>query len=279
MPEGPECHAAAKFLRRQFRGRRLMAIIIAHGRYTKKDPGGWDILRDSMLKAPNGILCRDVRVHGKMIYALLDGDLAIISTLGLTGKWQTRCAKHAGLCLVLDRGKLWFKDQLHYGTLTIATRATLESRLRKLGPDCTQGPQCISREYWAAMCEKHQKKELAVLLMNQSIIAGVGNYLKNEILHAAALHPCTLVEELSNDARENLLDQVIGVTHEWWKYKMRITTKRPRMQVYRRRRDSAGNPVTKVKASDGRTSHTTLRTPPPEPSSTVDPICPPGCTH
>ena len=260
MPEGPECHAAAAFLRRHSVGRRIQALIIVHGRYAKKDPKGWDLLGDS-LSATGALTVEAVCVHGKMIYLVLSGGLRIVTTLGLTGKWQTRCAKHTGICIVMDRGRLWFKDQLHYGTMSIATDAECEKRVARLGPDCTLGTESVDVGYWLAACEKHQEKQVSVLLMNQNVIAGIGNYLKNEVLHAAGVHPCTVVGTLSPEQQTMLLHHALAVTHLWWRYKMRLTSKRPRMHVYRRKKAPNGESVHKVKASDGRTSHTVLPSP------------------
>lgn len=283
MPEGPECHAAAAFLRRQCVGRRLVAAIIAHGRYVKKDPKGWDLLGTALADV-GPLAIEAVEVHGKMIYLVLANGMCIVTTLGLTGKWQTRCTRHAGLCLVLDKGRLWFKDQLHYGTLSIISLEECQRRIAKLGPDCTQGPGTICCDYWQTMCDKHQEKQVSVLLMNQNIVAGIGNYLKNEILHSAGVHPCAEVRDLSSQERQELLDHALVVVHTWWRYKMRLTATRPKMQVYRRKRTPGGDEVMKVKTADGRTSHTTLTQPPPPPSppervATSGPPCPLGCTR
>lgn len=279
MPEGPECHAAAAFLRRQCVGHRLTAMIILHGRYMKKDPKGWDMLR-CRLRQQGGPSVDAVRVHGKMIYLVLSGGLCIVTTLGLTGKWQTRCAKHTGICIVMDKGRLWFKDQLHYGTLSIITEEECEKRVARLGPDCTLGTESVDVGYWLAACEKHQEKQVSVLLMNQNVIAGIGNYLKNEVLHAAGVHPCTVVGTLSPEQQTMLLHHALAVTHLWWRYKMRLSSKRPRMHVYRRKKAPNGDDIRKVKASDGRTSHTTLpppRSPRQEPDATAFPSCQQEC--
>lgn len=52
------------------------------------------------------------------------------------------------------------------------------------------------------------------LLMDQSVIAGIGNTYSDEILHAAGLHPTTRMGELSDEEQHKLLDSMRSILLE-----------------------------------------------------------------
>ena len=61
--------------------------------------------------------------------------------------------------------------------------------LRKLGPDI-MNPSLDWRQIAARLQEsKFERRELAALYLDQSFLAGNGNYLRSEIAHHAGLHP------------------------------------------------------------------------------------------
>jgi len=136
MPEGPECHAIGARLRGWLVGERIQGFEIVGGRYARSPFPGAAALRAAVDKGRARVT--GVGVKGKMIFVILDeGDLALISTLGLSGTWSTRRTSNCDLRLDTSGNKVWFKDQLHYGTVAVVDRKGLDRRVERLGPDVT----------------------------------------------------------------------------------------------------------------------------------------------
>jgi len=211
MPEGPEVRRITDQLSTHATGATLRSIDFIDPRYT---PGGTQ-MRDDIgpLVIALPLTIEKVSCHGKFIYWELDGFI-IFQTLGMSGTWrQSKPPKHHRLAFNLTKsnGKkktLHYKDARCFGTFKIfsgsVAREKLATKLSKdLGPDllsdrATNPAEIITR------FRKHDTKTLCEVLMNQKVFAGIGNYLKAEILHECKLAPDTKVEDLDDFGILNL---------------------------------------------------------------------------
>lgn len=223
-------------------------VELTGGRYKKHGPfPGYDTL------------CKSLPLHlfvvgcvGKLIVMCFDKDIYILCTLGLTGKFQSRKGKHSGVTFKFGKISLYFDDQIHYGTLRVASFADLLSKVRTLGPDITVAGS-VSMSYLSDCLNTHKKWEIAKLLMDQRCFAGIGNYLKAEILYAAGIAPHSHCGSICSSKFESLLENIntIAARH----YGQILTGRREKLSVYGKRKDPSGCVVRKLKTSDGRTSH------------------------
>lgn len=196
MPEGPECHMIGTHMNKRLVGKKFVGIRVLGGRYmTHGPPNDFEILNQVLQETET--LVESVQVKGKLIYILLTGDYAVLSTLGMSGSWMiSKAPKHSDL--VLDYGDsehLWFTDPRHFGTLRIVTKKELKKILDKRGDDVLS-EQGVSREKFFALCDKYSHWTLPKLLMDQNKISGIGNYLKAEILYAAKVDPTVAISEI-----------------------------------------------------------------------------------
>jgi formamidopyrimidine-DNA glycosylase len=159
-------------------------------------------------------------------------------------------------------GRIWFKDQLHYGTLKVVTHAELEKKLKSLGWDCIQDPddpeRGLSRERWRATCGKRPTWTFPKLLMNQSCISGVGNYLKSEILYDARVSPHKAIGECDDAELERVYTAVASLPRRAFETKLSrgvVIRGRFFMKVYRKKVDPQGNVVKREKTTDNRITH------------------------
>ena len=257
MPEGPQCKLTSIRLHTQLSDRPLKDIIIRGGRYKKCGPPS------GLPELVQALADRNVRIDrvggkGKLIYFVLSNGSVILNTLGLSGSWTHTCQKHCDVEFVYSETKrIWFKDQLHYGTLKVTDMKGLASKLSQLGPDIVLGPSELSLELWKTMCEKHRTWQITKLLMSQNKISGIGNYLKAEILYAARIAPECTIEDIPEDALMRLHEQIVGIPNRvlLGKLKRRGSSGRYIMKVYGKKKDPGGNPVTRTKTADGRVSH------------------------
>lgn len=253
MPEGPECHRTAINLHARRAGSRLTEIKIVDGRYKTHGPfQGHDLLLHR-IKVSGGLGLLGVAAWGKLIVWIFEEDVYVHCTLGLKGAWSRTKRKHGGVCFVFDNGREWFNDQLHYGTIKVCDRAATIKKILSLGPDVCRPETGFTLAHFRAMVKKRGEWDISRLLMDQSAMAGLGNYLKSDVLYACGIHPCTLCKDISLLQQAQLHSTIIelSVGHlEAYKEGTRM-----RKLVYGRKRDKYGNKVSKTKTGDKRNTH------------------------
>lgn len=261
MPEGPECRRIAEQLAQKVSGKTLVDIRVMSGRYTKKEITGLTELKSRL---PIGVA--GAGVHGKFIYIICEGEYSIWNTLGMSGSWKTMPSKHARVALEFSDGTIvYFTDMRNFGTIKISTsRHSLIEKLQSLGPDMLA--EDVSHTKFIQVLRKKNKQNVCKVLMNQNVIAGVGNYLKADALWATSINPHANISDLSDDDLISLCDNIkkiirtsyetggatiqtfSGLEYEKGNYSSRFL-------VYNRKVDAEGNKVVRETTPDGRTTH------------------------
>lgn len=200
MPEGPEVRITTDFLK-TYIGKSLTNFGILSGRYSKKGC----IDNDVIAKLPATI--KDINCKGKFIYFEIESDQGnyyLFNTLGMTGNWGSKLTNHSRcVFLINDVETLYFNDIRNFGTLKfIGSKKELDKKLNSLGPDVLVS-HIDNLEFRNRFMNKHNKT-IAECLMDQSVICGVGNYLKSEILYASKISPNRLVKDISINEWESL---------------------------------------------------------------------------
>lgn len=98
------------------------------------------------------------------------------------------------LSLQKKRHSVWIWDRRGLGTLRLFTKEEFETALggNALGPDALS----ISAEDLHRRLKKTQR-HIKVAMLDQKLVAGVGNLYASEILHEARIHPETVASKLS----------------------------------------------------------------------------------
>jgi len=261
MPEGPECRKIAEGLTELVSRKQLVGIEILSGRYEKKPIGG---LTEVIEQLPLGIA--GAGVHGKFIYLIMENGYSLWNTLGMSGGWSAQKDNHARVKLKLNDGSAaYFVDQRNFGTLKfVAGKERLIEKLQSLGPDMLADdvtPTCFIKQL-----RKKNKQNICKVVMDQSVIAGVGNYLKADSLWAAEISPFATVSALSDWELTQLCEKIKtlirtsyekgGATIHAYKdvlgEKGEYTSK---FLVYNRQSDALGYEVVRDMTPDGRKTH------------------------
>jgi formamidopyrimidine-DNA glycosylase len=79
--------------------------------------------------------------------------------------------------------------------------------LKNLGPDALK----ITRQQFDALAEKNKAKNIKAFLMDQSIIAGIGNEYSDEILFQVGIDPHHTVKDLSKATLTKLYKNMLSV--------------------------------------------------------------------
>jgi DNA-formamidopyrimidine glycosylase len=105
--------------------------------------------------------------------------------------------------------QLYYNDQRHFGTLKFIEPQTAQQELRwklqTLGPDMLSDTTLDFDKFRGIMRKATvAKKIVSNAIVEQSIISGVGNYLRSEALYQAGINPHRLVSSLSDAELDGL---------------------------------------------------------------------------
>ena len=232
MPEVVEIRHYADFIRRISRHFAIKSVKIRSGRYAKhRSFPGFAAMRRLLPLRVAGVASK-----GKMLYITLQSAKTqkiyyLLVTLGLTGGWTAKSRdgkyifprlfayvprelrdpyrnislKHLNIEFSLSGvkiPKLYFFDMLSFGTMSfIPDNGTLEKKLRTIGPDIMDLRE--QEMNFKLFCDRlrapaNLSKPIGVVLMNQRVISGIGNYLRADILWLARVSPHRKIRSLSS---------------------------------------------------------------------------------
>jgi formamidopyrimidine-DNA glycosylase len=104
-----------------------------------------------------------------------------------------------------DGTALAFRDPRRLGRIKICSHAQLQQNISKLGVDPTAGALPSTSDLLSAMSDLTAPIK-AVLLDQERIFCGIGNYLADEILFQARIHPSSPTNALREEHVRALLD-------------------------------------------------------------------------
>ena len=164
------------------------------------------------------------RAVGKNLLLEFDGGLVVRSHLRMRGRWAVVPAhsKRAGRPWLVLRGSQ-HEAVLWNGPVLERARG----RTARLGPDILSEPVGPER-----LRKVDQRRELGDVLLDQRVVAGIGNVWKAEALWQARISPWRPLGEASDDELRRVLDEAARLMAE------SLEGGRPRRCVYRR----AGRP-------------------------------------
>ena len=198
MPEGDTIHRAARRMDAALRGREMVLADAPnprspiHGRASK--------LQGSVLER--------VEARGKHLLAHFSTGDVIHSHLGMNGRWWITADGQ------MPYGKPWLILSSGRGIASQTggklLRLISESRVRndrglaQLGPD-PLGGSFDTAEAAARLRRLGAGREIGDALLDQTIIAGIGNAIRNEALFRVGISPLHFVEELDCETLERVV--------------------------------------------------------------------------
>ena len=261
MPEGPECRRIAESLAKFISNKKLVEVKLLSGRYTKKSPGGFESFSDDLPISVAG-----VGVHGKFIYWILNKEYSLWNTLGMTGSWGAAERKHSRVKFTFDDGTVvYFNDQRNFGTLKfVRGKHQLIEKLQSLGPDMLS--EEVTPENFISRLRKKNSQNICKVLMDQSVVCGIGNYVKADSLWLAKISPHLNVSDISDSdlsLLNNCIKKVLRESYEsggatiktYENFDGEKGEYAEQFLVYNRKTDSDGNEVVREHTPDGRTTH------------------------
>ena len=209
MPELPEVETTVRGLAQVLEGRRL----------TRVEPRRLDLRRAFPQDLGQRLTGATVTTLGRRAkFGLIGTDRGdtMIFHLGMSGHWRIDAAErdpHDHLLLETDAGhRLALNDARRFGTVDlVATDALAEwPPFAALGPDAL-GPDLDGR--WFKRRFEGRRAPVKALLLDQRIIAGLGNIYACEALYRAGIHPARAAGSISLARLDRLaaaIPQVLG---------------------------------------------------------------------
>jgi formamidopyrimidine-DNA glycosylase len=205
VPELPEVETVVRDLRPLLLDRMITTIEVGPKVLRRRWLAEWN---DALL----GRRVHEVKRRGKWIIIVLGpGDLHLVFHLGMTGQLKVVSSRdpretHTHLVMNLDRGgrQLRFRDMRRFGSATLfAAGEEMEGFFTQsgLGPE----PFGLDVKYFQSRVRRTNRSLKAVLL-DQRVVAGVGNIYADEALHVARLHPARIGRETAPAQARRLCD-------------------------------------------------------------------------
>ena len=203
MPELPEVETVRKALLLKLKNKKIKSIDILHNNVFENQ----DI--EKIKKEISGQTINDILRRGKWLKFVLD-DYYLLSHLRMEGKYlyrdlDSKVEKHQLVLFnINDEYSLRYKDTRKFGKMYLIKKDNIDkSPLSKLGLEPWDNN--LNTDY---LLSKYKNKSLPIktVLLDQSIIVGIGNIYADEILFLSKLNPHIKAKDLKSKDCLNIID-------------------------------------------------------------------------
>lgn len=231
MPELPEVESVRRIMERVLKGH-----TIKHAEIVPDDIMLFKTSPDLIRKSLEGRRVTGVGRHGKYWWLEFEEKPWLYGHLGMAG-WirelgaptmrlrehgnaplddESGRPRHLKMLLETDKGgRIAFTDGRRLGRLWLSSDPSKDPRLKKLGPD-SYNDLPSSEELFKTLHKR--SAPIKALLLDQTLFAGVGNWIADEVLYHAKLSPKRLGSSLSSEdvkalhkAIKTVLDKAVSV--------------------------------------------------------------------
>jgi formamidopyrimidine-DNA glycosylase len=182
----------------------------------------------------------------------------------LVTKYINNASKHLNVAFEFDTGILYFYDQLSFGTIKVFQSLNLlHKKLEKIGVDIMD-PRTSSSDFIEKIHKiKDRNRAIGNILLDQKIIAGIGNYLRADSLWHSRISPFRPIEKITDSELSRLYSSLRLLVWGAYSYKLGvkygIIREGQRIPddfnrdffIYMQERDVYGNDVKKEKLYEG----------------------------
>jgi formamidopyrimidine-DNA glycosylase len=206
MPELPDVEVFRRYMNATSLHQKIAGIEVDQDRVIQ------DITPSGLGKKLKGRQFERTRRHGKHMFACVDKEFWLMFHFGMTGflkyfKRKEESPPHTRLLFHFENGyHLAYDNQRMLGKIQVVENAGDFVIKNKLGPDALD----VSLSAFKNLI-KGRRAAVKTFLMNQSMIAGIGNIYSDEILFQAEIHPNTLVKHLDGERIANLHKRMVQV--------------------------------------------------------------------
>lgn len=229
MPEGPEVIITTQYLKTKIRNKKIVSIEVLDERFKQNNIKEYYIALHS-----TPLTIDTIDSKGKFMWIKLvdktGSNMYMLNSFGLTGRWSFFKEDNSRLKFVISSNRdpnkkynLYYVDNLKYGKFEFTTDPkVLQKKLDKLAPDVIKGGLTDTDllNIMKRFNEKSRKGKniVKVLLDQNAIVSGIGNYLVAECLYDAKIDPRRDLNSLSEDELKTLAHSIRKVCkHAYYK--------------------------------------------------------------
>ncbi len=214
MPELPEVEIVRRGLERHLVGRRIVTVEVGRERTVRRTS------REALIAGLSDTVVQRADRRGKYLLLPLDSGDTLMIHLRMSGQVLLAAGgserpPHTHVVMHLDDGhEAWFVDPRTFGEVVVFDpgRAEYElPELARLGVDPIAEPFDVDvlRAAFGS-----SRRALKPVLLDQHVIAGIGNIYADEILHRARLRPDRAASSLDRRRAAELHRAIVDVLHE-----------------------------------------------------------------
>jgi len=244
MPEGPEVRDLATRLNLLLSNKKITAATSLLSRY------------DSVCADIVGYTVNKVFSKGKvMMWELNNGNKYVLNHLKMTGWWkfdnkfpanpEAKNSEGTTRMTFTIEGyntQLVFVDNINLAKFEIITKDDAKTILQSLGYDpLTKFGYNYIKKNFANLLALSEHSAIGTALMDQSVICGIGNYLRAEILWTAKINPFKRINELTTQEINRLQSAVLQVPNTI--FHIHCTDKQYNFKVYKKKIDPYGHNI------------------------------------
>jgi formamidopyrimidine-DNA glycosylase len=214
MPELPEVETVRRGLERSAVGRRVEWVEVGRERTVRRTS------RQQLIDGLTGTTILAANRHGKYLLLPLDTGDEVMIHLRMSGQVLSARAgverpAHTHVVIQLDDAtQLWFIDPRTFGEVVVFDPDNVAVEI----PDLARlGVDAISPELTLPVLRRlvrSRHRLLKPLLLDQHVIAGIGNIYADEILHESRLRPDRMSDELGPAAERRLHAAIHQILNE-----------------------------------------------------------------
>ncbi|MEX1367362.1 MAG: endonuclease VIII, partial [Nannocystaceae bacterium] len=208
MPEGPEIRRAADRVAKAVVGHPLREVTFA---FEHLQPFEAPLTTSQVT---------EVGTRGKAMLTRFACGLTVYSHNQLYGRWMIgasdsppRTGRSLRFAIVGPRraARLYSASEID---VIVTDDVDDDPRVARLGPDALDPEVTVEQVAERLRSRTFGGRQLAALLLDQGFVAGLGNYLRSDILLAAKIHPRRRPRELDPDQQRRLADRILVLTRQ-----------------------------------------------------------------
>ena len=210
MPELPEVETVKEALNQTVKGQTINDIELRYEPMVKNMSA--DEFKEKLINQT----IQEVSRRGKYLVFHFD-DYQLLSHLRMEGKYfyvdsDFELNPHVHVIFTLENGKrLLYQDTRKFGTYHLYDKAI---DLETTAPFQVLGLEPFATEFTPSYVKEkiqNKKKPIKSLLLDQTVVCGLGNIYVDEVLYRARLHPLTSSSELTDKDIENVVKYTVEV--------------------------------------------------------------------
>jgi formamidopyrimidine-DNA glycosylase len=212
MPELPDVEGFRRYLARYATGRRIARVDVPDRAIVRNRTP------QALGRALGGARFAEPDRHGKWLIAPA-GEVELLLHFGMTGELRfapdgRERHQHDRAIFVCQGGELRYNNMRRFGGIWLAQDRKERDRVTgPLGPDAAT----IGRSEFEQLL-RGRRGGIKAALMDQRLLAGVGNLLSDEITWRARIHPATAVASLGPARTRRLYDALHAAVTESIRY-------------------------------------------------------------